>query len=301
MAKIQPSVLNLRFTFGEATTKYIDISQCASIVSRRFYRQGLNWAVAGFTVATGAGQVGTVTIAKLPQTWCVSNAWHKTYAAWKQQQDDAMGDAGLRSTIGKYRDFKIHANADHATATFALNNIPVDMNDVVYQQGEWEPSEIVIPNEGGVPGNTQQYSLHMVGPDANPPGTKGMIENYADSRAVPQSPDPAIQTPQDSFFSDMIDVGDIQDEVIAMAVEQDDLPYSQDNYPGGALNAPTLEIVHEAVLTATVNSTSRKLSGTNVPCGLLEVQNAVLGPIDFYVHLVPGPSRGYLTQPMQDM
>ena len=175
------------------------------------------------------------------------------------------------------------------------------MNSLPIQIGDWEASDIVIPNDGGVAGNTQQYTLHMVGPDANPPASKGLIENYADSRAVPQSPDPQIQDPEQSFYSEMIDLGEIQDDVIDNVSKNDDLPYSQDNYPGGAVNAPTLEIVHEAVLTATVNSTSRRLSGTNVPCGLIEVNNQVLGPIDFYVHLVPGPARGYLTIPMQDM
>ena len=64
MAKIQPSVLNLKYEINEGITKFIDLSQSASAVNRRFYRQGLNWICAGFTVATGAGQVGTVTIAK---------------------------------------------------------------------------------------------------------------------------------------------------------------------------------------------------------------------------------------------
>lgn len=283
-------------------TKFIDISQCASIVNRRFYRQGKDWAVAGFTLATDPNNLGKVTIAKIPQNWPSSNAWHKTYAAWKKQQDSAVDEAGLESTVARYRDFKIHANVAHATAAFSTNSIPVDATGVEFQKGEWQHSEIVIPNEGGVPGNTQQYLLHMVGPDANPPGSKGMIENYADSRSVPQSPDPAIQDPEDSFFSEMIDLGQIQDAVVDQATDyNDDLPYSQDNYPGGALNAPTLELVHETALTATVNSTSRKLSGTNVPCGLLSITSTVPSAIDFWIHLIPGPDRGYLTQPMQDM
>ena len=65
--KIQPAPLNLSFTVaGGTATNWIDLSQCASIVGRRFVRQGLNWAVAGFTVTvTGTTtSPGSVTISK---------------------------------------------------------------------------------------------------------------------------------------------------------------------------------------------------------------------------------------------
>lgn len=79
--KIQPAPLNLSFTAaGGTATNWIDLSQCASIVNRRFYRQGINWAVAGFTVTvTGTTtSPGSVTISKVPNTWMASNAWHKS-------------------------------------------------------------------------------------------------------------------------------------------------------------------------------------------------------------------------------
>jgi hypothetical protein len=47
-AKIEPAVTTLRFPVTNVTgqsTSFIDLSQCASLISRRFYRQGLNWAV----------------------------------------------------------------------------------------------------------------------------------------------------------------------------------------------------------------------------------------------------------------
>ena len=47
--KLQPAVQTIWFevTTPEAnfTTNYIDLSQAASLVNRRFYRQGINWAV----------------------------------------------------------------------------------------------------------------------------------------------------------------------------------------------------------------------------------------------------------------
>ena len=51
--KIEPAVQTLSFQltsspFEVSTTDYIDLSQVASLVNRRFYRQGINWAVGGF-------------------------------------------------------------------------------------------------------------------------------------------------------------------------------------------------------------------------------------------------------------
>ena len=47
--KLEPAVQTMIFTLpnGEST---LDLSQCASIVNRRFYRQGINWVVAGFRI-----------------------------------------------------------------------------------------------------------------------------------------------------------------------------------------------------------------------------------------------------------
>lgn len=303
MAKIQPAVMNLRFEVSQDSTKYIDISQCASIVNRRFYRQGLNWVVAGFTAYAGTGMTASFTIAKLPQTWAVSNSFHKSFAAWQQQMRGALEEGKVQSTAAKYRDFKIHMNDAHVQAGFAVNELPIDFDKTSFLPGEWEPSEIVIPNDASlVPPATNEYMLQMVGPDTNQ--AFGMIYNYEQSRSVPHSPDPDIQSPQVSFYSQMVDLGEIQDDVIWNATRHnDDLPYNQDDYPGGAINAPTLELVHKSFLNATNFHQVRHLSGTNVPCGLLEFAVAAesTGPVELIIHLVPGPERGYLTQKMQDM
>jgi hypothetical protein len=283
-------------------SRYVDLSQCASIVSRRFYRQGLVWVVAGFSLEATllAPNSGVVTISKIPSTWCASNAWHKSYAAWQQQIRAALKEGNVESTSAKYRDFKIHADAGHVTEAFAANLIPLDLAGTPYLTGEWEASEIVIPNDGG-PGITAEYLLQMVGADTV--AAKALIYNYEQSRSVPQSPDPDIQSPHTSFFSEMVDVGDIQDDVVWNASRvNDDLPYNQDDYPGGAVNAPTLELVHATrLIPMTTGPTIRSLPGSTFPCGLIKIDNGLPVSLDIIVHLVPGPSRGYLTQKMQDM
>ena len=57
---MEPAVQTMTFTNitapgGGLSTSYIDLSQCASIINRRFYRQGLNWAVAGFKITATRG------------------------------------------------------------------------------------------------------------------------------------------------------------------------------------------------------------------------------------------------------
>ena len=318
MAKIQNAVKTLLFkmpantppeapTLSSGKVHHIDLSQCVSIVNRRFYRQGKNWVVAGFKVLTATGYLGVTTIAKLPETWAVSNSWHKTYAAWKKQQDHAMEEAGLESAIARYRDFKIHMDVVHQTAGFSANLIPEDLDGSVFATGEWDESQIVIPNDGGVAGNTVEYDLHMVGADVA--ASKAMIQNYADSRSTPQSPDPHTQNPEDSFFSEMIDLGEIQESVVDNAEERNnDLPYTQNNYPGGAVNAPGLQIVDTVGVNANTIHSQGSMRGDTFPCGLIKVgQGTLLGSdpiatdVGLVVYLVPGQDRGYMTQNMQDM
>ena len=127
--KVEPSVLTLYFVLEAESsgkeTNYIDLSQCASIINRRFYRQGINWAVSGFKVLTQAGVTGQVSIHKLPNTWVMSNAWEKGFRAWKRQQDETIEDGTQESVKAKFNDFKIFMNSDHLSKDFSRNLLPL--------------------------------------------------------------------------------------------------------------------------------------------------------------------------------
>ena len=90
-SKIEPAVMTLyvptRPVGGATTTitEFIDLSQIASLVNRRFYRQGLNWAVAGIKVLNLSGFQGSILCAKLPNTWVMSNAWEKSFQPLNMQ------------------------------------------------------------------------------------------------------------------------------------------------------------------------------------------------------------------------
>ena len=118
-SNIEPAVQTLTFvtpstTAGATGDHTIDLSQVASLVNRRFYRQGINWAVAGFKIFTAAA--GAVSVQKLQNTWVTSNAWEKAFRKWNKQQMDAIQDMGAESAVAKFRDFKIHMDATHVTA-----------------------------------------------------------------------------------------------------------------------------------------------------------------------------------------
>lgn len=316
MPKMQPAVMTMNFKLSTAdpsdpnayVNDTIDLSQCASILNRRFYRQGKNWAVAGFTFLTqGTGEIAVMAI---PKTWSASNAWMKTMSAWLEQQNEAVEEAGAESAVSRYRDFKIHADTTHASAGFAANLIPLDVAGNPYLQGEWEASTIVIPNFGS-PGVNYEPFLNMVGDDiGGAGGSKGMIKGYENSRAYPHSPDPVSPDigSNENWLQSMFDVGDNFEDVLDNATDRNDnLPYDQDNYPGADANGPYLEIVDEAYVTNTTVGGRSTLRGGTFYCGLVRIRNKSLDVAGWtstprlLVHLVPGADRGYMLQNMQEV
>jgi len=317
-SKIQPAVQTLTFAtgspgVGNTETSYIDLSQVASLVNRRFYRQGINWAVAGFKVTSL--QPGTVSVSKLQNTWVTSNAWEKAFRMWNKQQMEAVEDGGAESAVAKFRDFKVHMDTAHVANGFANNLLPVTIDGATILPGEWDPSLIVLPNtasDGTSLIEPSERLLHMNGLNVNGIVSRGIIEGYADSRAYPQSPDPVspdIASSQ-NWMARMFDVGNDINESLENATDRnDDLPYDQVNYPGGSLNFGGLEwhdftqiYSNSGVPGAGVGI--QRLKGGNFPCGLIridwtpDVENANL---IIQVNLIPGNHRGYLCEPMTEM
>ena len=127
MNKIEPAVMTLSFQLTSApfqvnTTDYIDLSQVASVVNRRFYRQGINWAVAGFKLMTSSGYKGQCIISKLPNTWTMSNAWEKGFRAYMRMNKEALEEN--ESIRPRFLDFKVYADAQHASKGVATNLMP---------------------------------------------------------------------------------------------------------------------------------------------------------------------------------
>jgi hypothetical protein len=314
MANMQPAPMTFYVptppvTTGNTGNFTVDLSQIASLVNRRFYRQGLNWAVSGIKLVSG--ETGSLTISKIPNTWVAGNAWKKAFAMWNKQQLETISDAGAESALAKFRDFKVHLDPEHVTAGFAANLLPADASGNIILPGEWQESRIVVPNFPTA-GDRREFVLHMTGanfPSGISPNTRGIIEGYADSRAYPQSPDPVspVIESTDNWMAMMQNDGNADQEILGNATDRnDDLPYDQVNYPGGETNFPGLQI-HDFAQIVSYSGTNQigtqRIKGGNFPCGLMRIQwtpentaNVVL-----QIELMPGPARGYLTEPMQEM
>ena len=141
MSKIEPAVQTLTFSFlapsadgvDVTTTKFLDLSQVASLVNRRFYRQGINWAVSGFKLATtpalpGSGVQSLITVSKLPETWIMSNSWEKGFRNWQRMNKEALEES--ESVRPRFLDFKIYADSDHHAAGIGANLMPLTSSGV---------------------------------------------------------------------------------------------------------------------------------------------------------------------------
>ncbi len=315
MAKIQPAVSTILINVPAGGSGYVDLSQCASIVNRRFYRQGLNWAVAGFRCnQQGAISGGRFQIEKLPETWVMSNAWHKAFAMWKKQQDEAIAESGSESAVAKFRDFKILMDVPHVAAR-ASNLLPIKSGGGTFLAGttgaltaEWDYSQVVLPNvisDGSSDVDPAEYYLHMVGVNNNAGVSRGIIDGYASSRSYPHSPDPVEPGVEgaDNWMNRMFNDGNANPEIVGNAVDNnDDLPYPQVAYPGGEEMAAVLQLHAHTDITATTTAVDNSffMPGTQVPCGLLKFNNTTTTIMEVFIDLVPGHHRGYLCEPMQE-
>ncbi len=341
--KIEPAVKTMVFqintpanTFGEFT---LDLSQCASLVNRRFYRQGINWAVSGikFTSLTANPNVN-LTIQKLPETWVLSNAWMKGFQAWQRMNNEALEEN--ESVRPRFLDFKIFADAKHHSDGFVGNLLPLstDLAGTAATAGEWESSKVVVPTSTTTSG-VSEFEMIATGssfPGASPVSTLNavsLIEGYTASRGLPPITDP--NTPGDAddvgptatpenWISSMFNEGTDQDKTVLddMITENNQAPYPFENaqvpgaapgvvftdtqYPGGANQMTGLQFHDINTDTATSVGGITRFNGGLFPCGLMRftVSNQPNdNPVAYAVQvdLVPGHHRGYLCEPMTEM
>jgi hypothetical protein len=337
MKKIDPAPLSIWSTLPswdgintDSRRHFYDLSQMASLVNRRFYRQGLNWAVgaikihfpevpAGITLAT----TPAISVSKLPNTWIMFNAWKKGFETWQKMNREAMTES--ESIRPRFLDFKIYANDIHHSKGFALNNLPVG-----YTAGEWLPSKFVIPKTDGTD-TVHNREVLAVGANYPPAGGTGLgavslIEGYAAGRALPYETDPNVPVDAASVEGDspqnwmqaVFNEGTQQDDQVMndMITENNEAPYPYEGdgthtdtmYPGGANQAAQLEIhAYKAFAGATVGNMIT-IEGGNFPCGLIEIDNPmryvneqsqeVELPALVQFCMVPGPHRGYMAESM---
>lgn len=302
-------VFNLPLVSG---THFLDISQIVSIVNRKFLRQGLNWVVSNMELWSNGNS--KMIIYKLPDSWMMANAWTKSFHAWQTQQESVLD--GQPSLAGKYRDFKIFYDSDHEQAGFGLNLLPHGYSgafglDDAY---DWDHTNIEIPTDGGALAPVR-FNLHALG--ATTATSKALIHGYALSRSRPQQEDPNVPL-YGGWLQHISDVAEIDPYIRQDLSENNTPPYpvaaadgvnqNQEFYPGGNQQAPDYNsFIQDALVTRTTTSLNADSSGAFLaPCGLLRLgleHTATSEPTicHLFLEVSPGPERGFLAQPMQEM
>jgi len=323
-SKIEPAVLTAAFVLPSgAATSTIDLSQVASLINRRFYRQGINWAVAGFKVISPGNAIGSMSIGQLPNTWVMSNAWEKGMRVWQRMNREALAET--ESVRPRFLDFKIYADKNHHDSGYANNLLPIDFAGVPATVGEWEPSKYVVPKTDGTSG-VNNFEIIAVGSSyTGGAGASGLtpvslIEGYAASRGLPNILDPNVPddaadangpTPE-NWMAALFNEGTTQDDGVLtdMITENNLAPYPFENdgvntdtmYPGGANQLATIQYHDSAIISATTIGGVTTLKGGNFPCGLIRIASVIDTPgTILQVNLVPGNHRGYLCEPMTEM
>lgn len=326
----EPVVLTVQLpTFPENNYGYVDLSQCASILNRKFFEQGLQWAVDGFTFMSGAAATGDVLVEKLPDTWIMANAWQHGLDTWHEMNEAAL--EGQESIRPKFYDFKVYMDSVHHQDGSDLNKIPVGFGQQSYVRGDWDYSKVVIPDNTN-PGFSTEREMICVG--ASYPGVGGMgfdavslIEGYAARRALPDILDPNApgdaasitgSNPQ-NWMTAIRNEGISQDDAVTtdLITENTTAPYPFENgpdgaggvytdtmYPGGANNpvgGGTLEVHDFATVSTTTVGQKTLIKGGLFQCGLIKISNNTDQNMDILIHLVPGKYRGYAARRMQEV
>ncbi len=329
--KIQPAVKTILLNAAGGAQHTMDISQCASLVNRRFYRQGLNWAVAGFTFITQSGTTGIIGVGKVPDTWVASNSWEKGFRHWLKMNNEAMD--GTESIKPKFMDFKVYMDNVHHQAGVGNNLTPLSGNPATaLTLGTWDMSEVTFHTSTDTT-NATDYEIIWTGgsyPGAVP--TSGLnavslIEGYASSRGFPEIRDPnapadasdvgPTATPENWIGALDTEGSDQHEDVLVnLLADNNQAPYPYENdgvhtdtqYPGGAnqpAGAGSKIEVHDFVgVSATTIGNTTQMKGGNFQGGLVRFDLTGLSDsqtVAILVHLVPGPHRGYMCQPMQDV
>lgn len=327
MPKMQPAETVLNYVIGPGV-QYLDINHDLSLLNRRAFRQGteiyMTIELFGSSSATNPAEMS---VFRAPRSWVACNAWTMAFNEWKDQQSDVIDETGSQSVEGKYNDFKIYLDDEMVTGSIVKPTmaplgslaLAIDPDSLT----DWDYSQFVVPNDGGVVGATVEYHGHLLGADVAT--SKGLVHAYAQRRARPFPFDPstvAVVGPSSGgLYEEMEDVGMDSGEILDnVRYENNAAPYVIGGansifefYPGGAEELASLVsgwdatanrgLVHEDTLIVRAGSTistdvTRPFSAL---CGLVRLHNSGDDIFNIKVRVMPGPHKGITALPMQDV
>lgn len=277
-------VLSFRIPNQDQGEVYIDIAKCMSLVNRKLYRQQGLWHVHGVCTYADVtdpndalktvGVPYTVAIAGAPRTWVTRNSLVKAFELWKDQQQKAYRSTGA-AIKPKWQDFKIWLNQNHyENGDITPTSGHMFGNAESYFLGEWEKSKIVYVYDDNTGAVVQsEPELHILGPD-NGALSKGLIEQYSESRPLQQDPDPNLNNAIDTTIYSLAEesFGDQLENIVDnLTRDNNSPPYDNVEYPGGATSGYE-PILYAFAANATTSKRKLTLNGFSSPNGLLEIQ-----------------------------
>lgn len=322
--KIQPAETVLNYIIPDGVS-YLDVNRDLSLLNRRAYRQGQEIYLTVEVFGDNSSNAAELSIFRAPRTWVVANAWTMAFHQWKDQQDDTIDESAARGTRGKHNDFKIYLDGDMKSSPLVLpSNVPVPSMALAIDpdsKGDWDYSQFVIPNDGGVSGNTQEYYGHLLGPDIA--DSKGLVHAYAEARSRPHPSDPAVVDvvgpSSGGLYEEMEDVGEESGEILDnVRYENNAAPYpvgttTFEFYPGGEqtlsaipsgwdIGADNWLVCEDTLIVragSTISTDATKPFG--VLCGLLRLNNSGDEILQVKIRVMSGPVKGLAALPLQDV
>ena len=294
----------------------IDLSEGVSLVSRKFYRQGLEWAVAGIRVAST--QSIKLDVATLPQTYVCAEAWRSAYLTWRRMQKEARAAGDPDAVRARFSDFKVAFDGEQIDAAddqYAPNLVPYPISTFGGNADRnWRFSEFNFPDDSDMfPGKSML--VHMIGNDLLNVSI-GAIHNWASGRVRPTMDDPNVpQYGMNNAFDHVFDYGGESSATLEDLTSKNDLPpywngedqVNEEYYPGGKNYRNHWEH-HLITKTNVYNSGVGVDSNGFVPgftayCGLIRIHlfAGSTANVDLFVDLLPGPHDGYMARPMQEV
>lgn len=296
--KTTPAVRYLRYELttsgvpGTETSHFIDLARDLSRVNRRLYRAGRDYHVKKVTiVSSNTPNLGNrVSVSTAPDSWVARGAWHRAFKMWNQMNKTASGQLAGNIT-GTWADFKIFLSSDMAGATLPspLDNGGFEVTAAL----DWDVSTFVTPD--GTATDDEFYGT-LLGDHIGAAGSRtsiGLIRSYGESRATVQLTDPAVPSAASTDpLVNLFDYGTTIDDVIDNLEDSNDQPpYSQVQYPGGAVNMSKPIVIQDT----TIVDGRASMAGFSALMGHLEFEIKSAIPSDVYsvtIELSPGKYRG---------
>lgn len=329
MSKLKPCERIMNFTIP-AGLSVLDSAFALSQQNRMAFRQGMEYAYDGLEIfAPDPTAEGLVQIYRIPQTWVSANSWVKAFSVWRDQRRDAMAESNTWSSEAKYADFKIYYNVGHqsgdldgtAVETIIPNSFLTSAQAAAIDADakiEWGYSTFVVPNLDGSVGITEEYYGGLLGADSGV--YKSLIVAYAESRARPFPIDPSnvtvpspgggVEGLQGGLYAEMSDVGEDMVEIQEGIRDQNDSPpyvvggvdSTHEFYPWGENQGSNKGNLVDHLIIRTGATIATDATGPfSAYCGLLFFSNGTETSIQARLKFSPGPYKGVMARPMQEV